>query len=54
MEISAKLPASVAAGRQTTAFSNEITDAARCRGAATLVLPRSPMRNEKSWFVAGE
>jgi hypothetical protein len=32
----------VAAGRQTAEFSNEITDAALCRGAATPVLERFP------------
>jgi hypothetical protein len=37
-EISAKLPAIVAASRQTAAFPNEITNAALCRGAATPAL----------------
>jgi hypothetical protein len=38
--MSAKLPAIVAASRQTAAFFNEITDPALCRGAATQVLQR--------------
>jgi len=42
-EISAKLPAIVAAGRQNAAFPNDITDAALCRGAATPVLRRIPL-----------